>query len=279
MTGPTAVARGRTGLLVNLPAYAKIVALTTQLAFTYRLNLALELLGLMLQIFLLKVVWTAVYADRGSVEGADLTTLLTYLTIANLQIWIISPSTSWLIQEKVREGKIAQDLARPVGLVGQILANQVGFTLGLLPLIFAVTPVAYFVGVLRPPATLEAALFYVVSVLLAYVVVTWMGMLIGLISFWTLETTGIGAIYRFSNLFFSGALVPLWLFPGPLRAVAELLPFQTQAFIPVSIYIGRIDGADALRGILIQVVWAIALGLVVRLVWSRALRKVVIQGG
>jgi ABC-2 type transport system permease protein len=262
-----------------LPSYAKITALTAQTVFAYRFNIAFELVGLFLQIFLLKVVWTSIYADRGTVAGTDLGTLVTYLTIANLQIWVVWPETTWFLQRKVREGKIAQDLARPVGLMGQLLAHQVGSSLVFLPLAIAALPVAFFVGGLQAPPSVEAAILYLASVLLAYAVVTWMGLLMGMIAFWTLETSGIQAIYRFANLFFAGGLVPLWLFPQTVRTVAELLPFQTQANIPVSIYVGRLAGADALRGLGVQAVWVVILGLLVRVMWGRAMRKVVIQGG
>jgi len=266
-------------MIVALPSYAKIMALTAQTIIAYRFNIVFELVGLFLQIFLLKIVWTSIYADRGAVEGTDLATLVTYLTIANLQIWVIWPETTWFLQRKVRDGKIAQDLARPVGLMGQLLAHQVGSSLVFLPLAIAALPIAFFVGVLQAPPSVEAGVLYVASVLLAYAVVTWMGLLMGMIAFWTLETSGIQAIYRFANLFFAGGLVPLWLFPETLRTIAELLPFQTQANIPVSIYVGRLTGADALRGLGVQAVWVVILGLVVRVMWGRAMRKVVIQGG
>jgi ABC-type uncharacterized transport system permease subunit len=100
-----------------------------------------------------------------------------------------------------------------------------------------------------------------------------------MVSFWTMETTGMWAIYRFANLFFSGGLVPLWLFPEPLRTIAGLLPFQTQANTPVSIYIGRLTDVDVLRALLIQCTWIVLLAVLVRFVWSRAMRRVVIQGG
>lgn len=267
------------GLVDQLPAYAKLASVSMQMAYAYRFQIAVQLVGLLLQIALLKVVWTAVYGDRGTVEGVDLATLLTYLTIANLQIWIIFPEGGELLQQRVREGKVALDLARPVSLLGQHLSHQLGMTLGFLPMIFAVVPVAFFVGVLRLPASAEAALLYLLSVVLAYAVVALMGLLLGMVAFWTLETTGIWAIYRFANLFFAGGLVPLWLFPGPLRTFAELLPFQTQANIPVSIYIGRLTGSEALRGVAIQALWIVVFVLLVRFVWSRALRRVVIQGG
>jgi ABC-type uncharacterized transport system permease subunit len=266
-------------LAARLPAYAKVTTLTTQTVFAYRLNIAFEAVGLLIQIFLLKVVWSAIYADRGSIDGIDLGTLLTYLTISNLQIWVVWPETTWYLQNKIRDGKIAQDLARPIGLIAQLLGHQVGSTLVFLPIAILILPVALFVGVLAPPPSIEAGILYVVSVLLAYGVVTWMGLLMGMIAFWLLEVGGIQAIYRFTNLFFAGALVPLWLFPGPLRTVAELLPFQTQGNIPVSIYVGRLAGTDALRGLAVQAVWVVLLGLLVRVLWSRAMRKVVVQGG
>jgi viologen exporter family transport system permease protein len=263
----------------RFPAYWKIATMTAERLYSYRLNIGLELVGLLLQVLLLKVVWTAVYEDRGAIEGADLPTLLTYLTIANFQIWVVWPETTWLLRQKIREGKIAQDLARPIGLMGQLLGHQVGSTLVILPSALVALPFAFFVGVLRPPASVEAGLLYLASVLLAYVVVTWIGLLMGLTAFWTLETGGIEAIYRFLNLFFAGALVPLWLFPDGLRVVAELLPFQTQGAIPVSIFVGRLTGLDALRGLAVQAVWALLLGLFTHWVYSRAIRKVVVQGG
>lgn len=265
--------------MTAFPAYRKLTTLSAQRLFAYRFNIAFELVGLLTQILLLRVVWTAIYEDRGVVEGADLATVLTYLTIANLQIWVVWPETTWYLRQKIREGKIAQDLARPVGLMSQLLAHQVGSTLIILPMALLAVPFAFVIGVLRPPASVEAGVLYLASVALAYVVVTWMGLLMGMIAFWTLETGGIEAIYRFLNLFFAGGLVPLWLFPGPLRTFAELLPFQTQGHIPMSIYVGRITGTDALLGLAVQAVWAVLLGLLVRWVYARALRKVVVQGG
>lgn len=263
----------------TLAVFAKLATLSTQTLSSFRFNIAFELVGVFLQILLLKIVWTAVYADRGIIEGVDLATLLTFLTIANLQLWVIFPETSWWLQRKIKEGKIAQDLARPVSLITQLLAHQFGSTAFFVPIALAAVPVAFFVGVLRPPASIEAGVLYVISLFLALGVVTWMGLLMGLVAFWTFETSGIVAMYRFFNMFFAGALIPLWLFPGPLLTLAELLPFQTQAGIPVSIYIGRLQGADALRGLLIQAVWVVLLGLLVHFVYKRALRKVVVQGG
>ena len=263
----------------DLPAYWQLALMWPQMAYAYRFNILFWLLSTVLQIYLLRVVWTAVYAGRGAVEGVELERLIAYLTLANLQLWITYPVVSEFLQERIREGKIAIDLARPVPLLGQLLAQQLGTSAGLLPFLALAFPLAFLLGNLAPPSSTGAALRYLLSFGLAYLIVTEINILLGLLAFWTMETWAFVAIYRFVNQFFAGALVPLWLFPPALRVVAELLPFQTQAHIPLSIYLGQLDGADALGGLLVQLVWAVVLYVLAQLVWSQAMRKVVVQGG
>jgi ABC-2 type transport system permease protein len=149
----------------------------------------------------------------------------------------------------------------------------------LLPLVAIGLPFAFFAGSLRLPPSPESGALYLVSLLLAFAVMTLMGLLLGFVAFWTLETTGMMAIFRFANLFFAGGLVPLAFFPPPLRTVAEALPFQTQASIPVSLYLGRLVGWDAMRALGIQLIWLVLLAAIAVLVWRRAVTKIVVQGG
>ncbi|TMC71599.1 MAG: hypothetical protein E6J13_07030 [Chloroflexi bacterium] len=266
-------------VIAALPVYLRLAAMVPKTVLTYRFNLVMSLVSLLLQIYLLRVVWSAIYANRTDVGAFPLEQLVTYLTIANLQIWVINPQLAWDVSQRVREGQIAVDLARPVPFPGQMIAQHVGGTIGVLPLVAIALPAAFIAGSLRPPASVESGVFYLASVVLAYGVMALMGLLLGFVAFWTLETTGMVAIFRFANLFFAGGLVPLAFFPAPLRTVAEALPFQTQAFIPVSLYLGRIQGTDAFRALGLQLLWLVLLGAVAAAVWRRAVTKIVVQGG
>src|SRR2546423_7129889 len=118
----------------------------------YRFNIVMSLVSVLLQIYLLRVVWSAIYADRTDLGAFPLAQLLTYLTIANLQIWLVNPQPAWDVQQRVREGQIAVDLARPVPFPGQMIAQQIGGTIGVLPPLAGGPSVAFFVRSLRPPA-------------------------------------------------------------------------------------------------------------------------------
>jgi len=81
-----------------------------------------------------------------------------------------------------------------------------------------------------------------------------------------------------TNLF-SGALVPLSFFPGWLKSVALLLPFQGIVHTPASIYLGRIGGMELVHYLGVQLFWVAVLWFVGKRMWHRAVRQVTIHGG
>lgn len=263
----------------HLPTYRQLVSISTQIVLTYRVNVLLFFVSILTQVYLLKVVWTAIYAGRGVVDEVELATLISYLTIATLQTSFMFPEVAYLIENKVRKGDIAIDLGRPVPFLGQILASQVGFNVGWTLFLVLALPLAALVGGIQPPASVTAALLYLVSLLLAYVIMVLIGVLLGLIAFWTIQVWGFEMIYSLVNRFFAGALMPLWFFPPPLRAIADLLPFQTQVFIPLALYFGRLTGPEIARAFGTQIFWIVVLAIVARFAWRRAIRRVVVQGG
>jgi ABC-type uncharacterized transport system permease subunit len=264
---------------LNLPAYLQIMALWPQMALAYRVDFAFRVLSVLLKVYLLKVIWTAVYAGRGAAGDAELRELVAFITLAQLQVWLMFPVIAEYLQERVRDGKIALDLARPVPFLGQLLAHQLGGTLSYLPFVLLAVPFALVLGGFVPPASLSAGLLYLLSLALGYLVSVLLGMLIGLVSFWTMQIWGIIDIYDYTNQFFTGALVPLWFFPAWLRQVADLLPFQAQTFIPLAIYTGQVPEHEIAAALGVQVVWVVLLFGIVWVVWRRAMRRVVIQGG
>lgn len=142
-----------TRLRRNLPAYLQIASMWVQSTFTYRVDLAFDLLALLLQVFLLKAVWIAVYNGRPSVGGIDLVALIAFLTIANLQIWLMPTMIASVLHERIREGQIALDLMRPVSFLDQLLVLEIGVSAGSLPFLLVVLPLALFVGGLQAPAS------------------------------------------------------------------------------------------------------------------------------
>jgi ABC-2 type transport system permease protein len=262
-----------------LPAYREVAGMWMRTCITYRFSWSLDMLGLLLQIYTLKMIWTAVYAGRDQVDGVPLDGLIAQLTFANLLLWVMYPMLAGYLEERVREGTLALELARPAPFLGQMVAAQIGDTAAGLPLVVVALPLAYLLGGLLPPASPAAGLLFAVSLGLAYAIVVMTGLVIGLVSFWTTEVGGVMTIHAFVSRFFAGALVPLSFFPPWLGTIAGLLPFQAQASIPLALYLGRADGLESVRLLATQLFWVVALLGLARVLWRLALRRVVVYGG
>jgi ABC-type uncharacterized transport system permease subunit len=264
----------------DVPAYRQIINSRLRTTLAYRQNVFFLLAILILQIFILRKVWTALYQGHTTVDGLTLHALLVYITLANLQNWVLQdPTISFYMYNRVREGQVAFDLVRPVGFVPQMFAHLVGSSFATVIFGLVALPFIFFAGTLGAPASPTALLLYLASFVLGYVITTLLTLMLGMFAFWTTEISGLTMLYRLINQFFAGALVPISLFPGAIRIIADVLPFQATTYTPVAIYVGRVRGADALGALGVQAAWVVLLIFASWAMWQRALHRVVVQGG
>jgi len=187
------------------------------------------------------------------------------------------------IAAAITEGSIAYEMVRPVDLYSrwfcQASANRLArAVLRCAPILFVafIVPEPYRMTL---PPNVGQLLLFLVSALLALCVVVAFSMLMYISLFYTLSPMGVRIIVAVLSDFLAGATVPLPFFPEPIRAVVELLPFAAMQNMPLRIYSGNIAGTDALSGIVLQIFWLVILLFVGRFLMSRALKKVIVQGG
>lgn len=264
----------------RLPALLHVVRCRVATAYAYRASM-LWLLGITVtQVFVLRQVWQALYRSRAGALPMTLDEVLVSITLANLIVWCFPTQTvaGW-VRERIREGSVVFDLVRPVGYVPQLGAHVVGACAASTAMVVLALPLVAIVGRLTPPAGWGAGLLFVLSLLLGLAVAGLLATLLALVAFWTTEVNGMTMLYSLVASFFSGVFIPVEAFPAALRTVALLSPFPATAAVPVSLYLGRVQGADALAAVGLQVLWIVVLSAATTLVWWRARRRVVVQGG
>jgi ABC-2 type transport system permease protein len=137
----------------------------------------------------------------------------------------------------------------------------------------------YFLFDLQLPETLQTTFLFVVTLLLGYLVNFHLDFLLGSLGLVTLEVHTIAWVFGAMARFFSGQLVPLWLFPGVLGLLANILPYRAVVSTPLSVYAGILKGSAILQALLFQLVWLIVLLMVSRWLWERVQVRIVSQGG
>ena len=262
-----------------MPALVACTRMAIHRTWAYRTRMVLWILRNMLMLFMLRMVWTAVYGDREIMNDVTLDAMILYVTIAMLQQYLIEPVAMFELDARIQLGTVAGDLIRPVGFIPQLLAYDIGFLIGRLPLIALVLPMAAIIGSVHLPPTFAATIGFLVSLVLAYILGLLVWLPVGMLGFWTISTAGIRFLLASVMAFVSGQMIPLWFMPGFLRTSLEWLPFQGMAFAPLSIYVGQVTGFEILRSIGVQIAWIVILSIAVTKLWNRARDVITIQGG
>jgi ABC-2 type transport system permease protein len=260
-------------------AYRAYLRASVAMGLQYRVVVFAYAVGTLFWILLLTRVWSAVYQGRPVVAGFPLDDLVVYLTLANLQAIVINSPLSFIMANRVRSGEVIFDVSRPISYPGQMLALQAGQTMTQATVVLLVAPLAALIGGLCAPAGLAAGLLYPVALLLGWLLNAMLAFLIGLSSFWTVDNLGLATLIRFVAAFLAGASVPLTFMPGPLRALAEAMPFRFIAYQPAALYVGQIPGREAVEGLAQALGWLVVLAALTAVVWRRAHRRTVVHGG
>ncbi len=245
---------------------------------TYRMEVFTNVGSLIVRLYLMKMVWVALYAQNAAPAGVPLHAVLTYTCVALLMSLVLEIDGTRAIREKIREGTIATDLMKPISLPMYFFADGVGMTL--LHAVLIVPALLLSLVIVRidvPPAPVLAA--FALSFLLGYFVNFMLNFLMNCVAFWTLETFAIQLVVRWVSDLLSGQIVPLIFFPGLLQRIVLALPFAAIYSTPLLIYLGKIPPSGYVGAMAAQVGWAAAFALLSALVWRAAQRRVVVQGG
>ncbi|MCG5214627.1 ABC-2 family transporter protein [Streptosporangium soli] len=256
-----------------------VVMLGAKSVLIYRSDVFIGVIGLALRVVLVYLVWRALYDTETSVSGVSLNDAVGYAILGAIFNVTFQPWHFSSLMSRVYDGNVVFDLIRPVGLLTLSLGQQLGATLAGFPRALIGIAVGLTIQAVPPPAGVVTTLAFVVSSLLGMAVALLCNLLVSLTAFWTTEIYGAIMVYHMAAAFCSGALIPLWFMPDALGAVLRYLPFSAQVFTPLSIYFDPSPGPHTLAAIGVQVAWVVLLAYLSRLVWKRALRRVVINGG
>ena len=100
-----------------------------------------------------------------------------------------------------------------------------------------------------------------------------------IVTMFTLSPQGIFSFMTAVAGFFAGQVVPIPMLSPATQRIFDFLPFRYVSDLPYRIYIGNINGVNALIQIGIQVAWLIFIVLISKLVMNCKLKKIVVQGG
>lgn len=249
----------------------------------YRFDFFMTLVSTLLFSALFYMVWQAIY-EHATEDMMPWNQLITYIMIGqavNFARW--SPADRAPVYElssRIRNGDLALDLIRPIGFQLRRFLEAAGFFI--VEMLWVNLPCMllfiFWLGI-DPPTDGVAALAYTFSLIVGFVVAYSINSIVMMISFWTTNAQGLQITKKAVVGLLAGTVIPFEFFPEWLRWTVEHLPFQSMAYIPLSIYTGRLEGSAMFVALTEQIVWAGLMLLLTGWLWTKAAKRIVIYGG
>ncbi len=253
------------------------VSVTNNLA--YVMEVFFRALLLIIMVFIVGQLWKTTFSARGAsiLSGFTISDMIWYLVVAETIAMSMPPLTRRIDME-VRSGQLAYLLGRPCSYILYNYAQYMGERLVrlLINAIIGAALALLFVGL--PHFTWMGVIAWPLVTLLALSIEFVAYFSIGLLAFWTEDTTAFFFVFSRLTLVLGGVLAPIEIFPQPLRSIAQALPFSTILYGPARTLVHF--ELDRFGWLLLQQVITLVVGSLILLgVYSVAIRRVNINGG
>jgi ABC-2 type transport system permease protein len=263
---------GRLRSLVDFYATQMRTAVVAQLQ--YRVAQYFYMLGMVAEPVIYLVVWSTIAEQHGGAvngitAGQFAAYYIVWTPVRNMNIVFGAPFWEW----RIREGRLAGDLLRPLNILHYDLAYFAGwkFVVVALWIPIALALSAVFHPDLHPSA-LQIVVF-IVAIWGAYFIRTMFQATIGMLNFWTTRGAAIFDLYMAIEMLLSGRLVPLKLMPGWVQTLADFLPFKWTFGFPIESLVSDMSTRSLVLGLGAQVMWT-AIGYVLfTFAWRAAIKR------
>lgn len=234
------------------------------------------------------MILMAFYSVSDEPQPMSLGEVVAYIWLGQALLGMLPWNIDKEIEQLIREGGVSYELMRPLDLYyfwfcRTIALRTATTTLRSIPMIIFAMAILPVMGAadwaLAPPPSLVAFVSFLVSLACALMLSCAITMLMHVFLVWTISGAGLNRMMPSLVIVFSGMVLPLPLFPDWLQPFLNAQPFRGLVDVPFRIYSGNIPFADVPAELLLQIFWTMAFVVIGRLLLTRSLRQLVVQGG
>lgn len=226
------------------------------------------------------MIFAGFYQSSSKHQPLSYQEVVTYVWLSQAMLVMLPYNLDQEIQAMIRSGSVAYELLRPVDLYSLWYCRAIAMRTA--PALLRAIPMFITAGLffgLTPPPSAASAAAWASSIIAAVILSSAITTLLSISLLWTVSGEGIARLVSLCSWVLSGMIVPLPLFPDWMQRILDLLPFRGVVDIPFRLYLGNIPPQNAFIMISQQLIWAASLILLGRLILSRGVRRMVVQGG
>ena len=220
-------------------------------------------------------LWRAAADGKGgTIAGYGAASLFWYIAATEAATVSLNMRLIEDIGNDISSGAVASEMLRPVSLVAIRIASELGRAVPRLATCALAGTVLSWLVVGSPPGVWAGCLALVALVLaIACNVVAQHAF--AAIAFWIRDARSAWFLYQKLVFVLGGMLLPIEVLPGPMRVIAQSLPFVSMAYIPGRLAAGHVEPLLLLQ----QLGWLVVLVGIALRVFANGERRLQVVGG
>lgn len=262
-----------------MKTYIQFAVIKFRNKMAYRFDYLLGILNTLLAFVVYWSIYKALYGGAADIDGVTFSMVTTNFIIS-LGLSSAFSKNEMFLQDKIKQGTIANELLKPVNFKLRMLFEDIGE--GAFSVIFNFLPtviIAAFFAELQAPSNVLNLLLSLVSAVLGYIVLWQISFIVQSWSFWLFSVWGLVTIKNVVINILAGAYIPMWFMPDWLKNIIKFTPFDAIYFTPVQLYLGELQGWEIPLNFARQILWIIILYGIGELCWRKGIKRLVVQGG
>ena len=231
--------------------------------------------------FSLYYFWKTLLSGRSSFLGYSYSQMLTYIFGMNILRSFALTGRGWELVGEISSGKISSYLVRPLNYHGYALSLDLSKkTIHLFAALIEVGALlVFFHPPFYPPQSILSALAFLAALVLASLLFFFLEFSVSSLAFWTSESGGPLFFFELCVQFAAGAFFPLDVLPRSIQKGLSFSPFPYLVFLPINIYLGRVDKGQVVLDLLMAGLWTAVFAAISLAVWRKGLASYSAEGG
>lgn len=251
--------------------YFDIIRFSFLRFFAYPFEIFATTLKRVFEIIFLIIFWTIYIKSSGAqVSISQITAyFLIAMGVADLTMarWGALSST---IGNLIKSGQISNYIIRPTKLIPSIYSLSLGRN-GM-RLILAVINILIGLWIV-PPNSVFTLLMFFLFFINAWAISFAYNVLEGCLYLHFTDASGIrNSLQNFIRIL-TGTMIPLYMFPSPLKEFLRFTPFPSMVYLAANSLSSPLITSSAVTDLMIGLFWAISLNLIAHLFWNYSMKK------
>lgn len=254
-------------------ATLSIMRMTVKSKIVYRMRMVMWAMTTILWVAVYPLVWIAVYDGQESIAGYSVEEILTYFVACMILDFLITSYVDDDLNTDIRDGEISNWLLKPISTVKVYFFYNFSVSL---PMLVIACVVGSLILLLSPisfafPENTTTWLLIGPMIVVGHIISFNLKFMLGCIAFWLEEISALQYAYALSASVLIGWVAPMAFLPEWFQAINNWLPFQYTLYVPVAIFLEKVDNTQILQWLAIALGWLLITSLARRAVYARAI--------